>query len=96
MSSVHRIGISIAAIATASTIAGAFVVQGYVGGLQAQATAQAQADAAAQATATTPQIVYVNPVPTPAQVQAPVQPDPTQQIIHIVVPTRGDDGPGDN
>ena len=85
MNSIHRIGVTIAGLATVATVAGAFVVQGYVAGEQA-------AQAVAQATAPlTPRLVYVNPVPTP-------QPIPTAQppqVIHVVVGGFGDDGGSD-
>jgi hypothetical protein len=104
MNSIHRIGFTIASLATAATIAGAFVVQGYVAAQQAaqqqaQQTAQQQAMAlVAQASASpAPQLVYVKPLPTP-QVITPVQPtQPPQQVIHIIVPSAGgDDGGSDD
>lgn len=89
MNSIHRIGVTIAGLATVATLAGAFVVQGYVAAQQAEA--QATAQATVQATASpAPQVIYVNPVPTP-QTPAPVQQPP---VIHVVVPGFGDDGGG--
>jgi heme/copper-type cytochrome/quinol oxidase subunit 2 len=95
MSSIHRVGLAIAGIAAAVTVAGAFVVQGYVAAQQAQtqATAAATAAATAEAAATTlpTQIVYIKPAPTPV---AQATPAPVQQppVIHVVVPGFGDDG----
>lgn len=91
MSSIHRIGLTIASVAAVVTIAGAFVVQGFVAAEQAakQAAPQATVQATAQPTATqAPEIVYISPAaPTPTL--APVEPPP---VIHVVVPgPRGDD-----
>ncbi|MGD0018419.1 MAG: hypothetical protein ABSD62_04115 [Candidatus Limnocylindrales bacterium] len=82
MNSIHRIGVTIASFATVATVAGAFVIQGYVAGQQAeQAIAQVKAPM-------TPQLIYVNPVPTPQ----PPPPAQQPQVIHIVVAGYGDDG----
>ncbi len=88
MKSIHRVGVTIAGLATAATVAGAFVLQGYS---SAQAAAQQANAQAAQATSSlAPEIVYVRPVPTPqTQTQPPVEPPP---IIQIVPGTGDDDG----
>ena len=89
MNSIHRLGVTIAGLATVLTVAGAFVAQGYV------AAQQASAQATAQAAASAPQIVYINPVPT----APPAPPTPTpqpQQVIHVIVGGGGDDGGGND
>jgi hypothetical protein len=71
MNSIHRIGLTVAGVATALVVAGAFVVDGYTSAMATQN--QAAADAATQAPATDspspeplqPTIVYVRPAPTP-------------------------------
>lgn len=96
MNSIHRIGVTIAGLATVGTVAAAFVVQGYVTADQTahQPVAQASSTATPGATATLgPEIVYVNPIPSPAvvhitQTQPPVAAPP---VIHVVVPTVGGD-----
>ena len=45
MNSIHRLGVTIAGLATVLTVAGAFVAQGYVAAQQASAQATAQATA---------------------------------------------------
>jgi uncharacterized protein (UPF0333 family) len=82
MNSIHRVGVMVASMVTVATIAGAFVVQGYV-------TAE-QAAAAATTASRGPQIIYVAALPS-AATAAPVQP----QVIHVVVPGNGDDGGSD-
>jgi heme/copper-type cytochrome/quinol oxidase subunit 2 len=91
MSPIHRVGLTIAGIAAAVTVAGAFVVQGYVAAQQAQTQATAAATAEAAATTLPTQIVYIKPAPTPV---AQATPAPVQQppVIHVVVPGFGDDG----
>ena len=81
---IHRVGLTIAGLATAATIAGAFVADGYFGAQQAAATA-GSANAA-------PSVVYVRPAPLIA-----AAPQPTQQVITQIVPGGGEpgDGPGD-
>ena len=71
MNSIHRIALTIAGIATAVTVAGAFVVQGYVAAQQAQTQATAMATTAATTLPT--QIVYINPAPIPAASRGPLQ-----------------------
>lgn len=94
MSAIHRLGLTIASVAAVITVAGAFVVQGYVSAQQAakQAAPQAAIQSTAPPTAAqSPEIVYVTPpVPAaPAPTLAPVQPPP---VIHVVVPgPHGDD-----
>ncbi len=93
MNSIHRLGVTIAGLATVLTVAGAFVAQGYVAAQQA--SAQATAQATAQAAASAPQIVYINPMPT----APPAPPTPTpqpQQVIHVIVGGGGDDGGGND
>jgi hypothetical protein len=96
MNSIHRVGVTIAGVATAVVVAGAFVAQGYAAAQQAQQQATQAATAQALTGASTvPQIVYVNPQPTPQQtmLQATLPPPP---VIHVVVPGYGgDDGGSD-
>ena len=96
MNSIHRLGVTIAGLATVLTVAGAFVAQGYVAAQQASAQATAQATALAAASA--PQIVYINPMPTaPPAPPAPPTPAPQpQQVIHVIVGGGGDDGGGND
>ena len=87
MNSIHRLGLTIASVATVATVAGAFVVQGYVSAEQAAAQANAQvADQAAAAL--TPQIVYISPVALAATAPSAGSPP----VIHVIVPGGGDDG----
>jgi hypothetical protein len=93
MNSIHRMGVTVATVATFATVAGALVAQGYVAARQA--TVQAPATIAAPAATPTlgPEIVYVNPVPAPqvihvTQTQPPAAPPP---VVHVVVPTVGGD-----
>ena len=113
MSSIHKVGLFIAGLATVLAVAGAFVVQGYTTARQAAAAPPAVADVAVPTvtpspdpTATPtlpPQIVYVEPVPSPAVIHVtrpakpatttgtpastPAGPQPTPPVIHVVVPT---------
>jgi hypothetical protein len=104
MNSIHRIGLTIAGVATAAVISGAFVIQGYVGAQQAQAQATAQATAADTpgATATLPpQTIYVNPVPSPETIHVTQTAPPLTgkpPVIHVIVPSvgGGDDGGSDD
>jgi hypothetical protein len=93
MNSIHRLGVTIAGLATVLTVAGAFVAQGYVAAQQA--SAQATAEATAQAAASAPQIVYINPMPTAPPAPPTPSPEP-QQVIHVIVGGGGDDGGGDD
>jgi hypothetical protein len=104
MNSIHRVGLTIASVATVATIAGAFVMQGYVAAQQAAAQTAAAAPAqsisqpAADTATTAPQIVYITaqpPAATPAPIVASAQQQPA--IIHVVVPGPvGDDNGSDN
>ena len=102
MKSIHRIGLTIASLVAVVTVAGAFVVQGYVEAKQAAAQTAATQPAVqvspAPTAGQTPEIVYISP-PTPATpapdvaaVQPPaVQPAP---VIHVIVPSSGGDDEG--
>ena len=94
MNSIHRMGLTIAGVATALTVAGAFVAQGYSAAQQARAQSDSATTAVTIAATPTlpPQIFYVNPAPTPAAPPA-AQPAP---VIHVVVPGFGDDGGSDH
>jgi hypothetical protein len=112
MNSIHRIGVTIAGLATVATVGGAFVAQGYMTAQKAAADATAQtsaqtsatSDPTADPTATLdPEIIYVNPVPSPAviHVTKPARPVHTKApVVPVVVPTltpTGEPGePGDN
>jgi hypothetical protein len=98
MSSFHRIGATVAGLATVATVAGAFVAQGYVAAQQAaqQSAQQAAGQELVAQASSAPQVVYVRPMPSP-QVVTPPQPTlPPPPVIHIVVPSHGDDGGSDN
>lgn len=98
MSSIHRIGVTIAGLATAVVVAGVFVAQGYVAAQQAtpQETAQAAGRAAGGATLA-PETVYVNPAPTPPVIRVTQTSPPGQPpVVHVIVPSQGgDDGGSD-
>ena len=107
MNSIHRVGLTIATLATVATVAGSLVVQGYVSAEQAAAQAAAAPATVASATdSQAPLIVYVNPMPTtpPAvapAVQAvtpvdvlPAIPAQQPQVIHVIVPSTGGDDDG--
>lgn len=90
MNTIHRAGLTIAGLATAVVVAGAFVAQGYA------AAQQAIPSVAPVAAAPTlgPEIVYMNPAPTPALVRVTqtAQPGATPPVVHVIVPSKGDDG----
>ncbi len=100
MKSIHRIGLTIASLVAVVTVAGAFVVQGYVAAKQAaaQTTATQPAVQASPAAAQSPEIVYISPPTpaTPAPAVAAVQPPAVQPapVIHVIVPSRGGDDGG--
>jgi hypothetical protein len=104
MNSIHRLGVTIAGFATVLTVAGVFVVQGYLDAKQTVATPTVQASQIADPTTDAavslpPKTIYVNPLPTPQVIQATQPPAPAQQpqppVIHVVVPGfGGDDGGG--
>jgi cytoskeletal protein RodZ len=105
MKSIHRIGLTIASLVAVVTVAGAFVVQGYVAAQQAAAqatTVNPAVQAAPAPTATqVPEIVYISPPTpaTPAPAVAAVQPPAVQPapVIHVIVPSSGgDDGGSDD
>ena len=90
MNSIHRVGVTVAGLATVATIAGAFVAQGYLSAQQtaAQASAQAAALVAAAATATDTPQPPATPDPTadPTASVSPqiiyVNPAPTPKTVH--------------
>jgi hypothetical protein len=106
MNSIHRVGLTIATLATVATVAGSLVVQGYVSAEQAAAqAAAAPATVAAATDSQAPLIVYVNPMPTtPAVVPAvpavpavdalPAIPAQQPRVIHVIVPSTGGDDDG--
>jgi hypothetical protein len=103
MSSVHRVGLTIAGLATTVLVAGVFVIQGYVSAQQAAATASANTatpTAAPTATPTVePKTIYIDPVPTPSVISitqtAPPAANQKPPVVHVVVPaTGGDDAEG--
>jgi hypothetical protein len=97
MNSMHRLGVTIAGIATVATVAGAFVAQGYVAAQQTTIHATATSPALVAMAPLAPEIVYVNPLPSPqvihvTQTQPPAAPPP---VIHVIVPSsQGDDNGG--
>ena len=103
MNSIHRIGLTIAGVAEALTIAGALAVQGFATSLvaaqgQPAAAAQATADPTTGPTALDPQTIYVNPAPTPRIVTVIHTPKPTRRPVVPSVPNQGwgDDGGGND
>jgi hypothetical protein len=111
MNSIHRIGLTIAGVAGALTMAGALAIQGYASDqAAAQATPAQQAAAETQGatgptadpTALDPETVYVNPAPTPAVITVIQTAPPTRTrrqanppVIHIIVPGYGEGDGGD-
>jgi hypothetical protein len=100
MNSIHRLGVTIAGVATIATVAGAFVVQGYAAAQQTTSQATATIGTPAATASLGPEIVYVNPVQSPQVIHVTKTQPPAQQppAIHVVVPSvHGDDnGGGDN
>ena len=104
MNSISRLGVTIAGFATVLTVAGAFVVQGYMDAKDPALTPPVLASPVVDATpdptiSLAPKTVYVNPLPTPQVIQPTRPPAPPQAaqppVIHIVVPGfGGDDGGG--
>jgi hypothetical protein len=101
LSTIHRAGVTIAGLAAALTIAGAFVAQGYVAARQTapRSTGTIQATAAPINPAQQTETVYVNPVPSAPVIHvvqtAPAAANPP--VIHQIVAgggEHGDDGPG--
>jgi hypothetical protein len=102
MNSIHRIGVTIASLATVATLGGALVAQGYLAAQQAAAAATAQANAISNGmvdpTAVLgPETVYVNPASSPSVIRVTQTAPPVGNppVIHIVVPAPGGE-PGDN
>ena len=101
MSTIHRAGVTIAGLAAALTVGGAFVAQGYLGARQVVAAASPAAPTAAATTDPTlqPETVYVNPIPSASviHVTQTAPPAANPPVIHVVVAgPGGDDGPGDD
>jgi hypothetical protein len=102
MSSVHRVGLTIAGLATTVLIAAVFVVQGYVSAQQAAATASANAATPTPAPTATPTLeprtIYIDPVPTPSVISitqtAPPAARQKPPVVHVVVPSTGGDDDG--
>ena len=102
MNSIHRIGVTIAGLATVATLGGAFVAQGYLAAQQAAAASTAQANATSNSTADPsgalgPETIYVNPAPSAAVIHVTQTAPPVGKppVIHVVVPGPGGE-PGDN
>jgi len=104
MKSIHRVGLTIASLVSMALVSGVFVVQGYVAGEQTAAQAAVPPAAVATVPASlAPLIVYVNPAPTtppataavPAVAALPAVPAQQPQVIHVIVPSNGDDGGSD-
>ena len=92
MNSIHRAGLTIASLATAVVMAGAFVAQGYVAAKQAIPTLAPVTAAPTLG----PEIVYVNPASTPAviQVTQTAPPGTPPPAIHVIVPSTGGESEG--
>ena len=110
MNSIHRIGLTLAGVAGALTMAGALAIQGYASDqAAARATPAQQAAAKTQGTDPTvdptaldPETIYVNPALTPAVITvihtAPptrTRRQPNPPVIHIIVPGYGEGDGGD-
>ena len=96
MNQIHRIGLSVAGVAAALTVAGALVMDGYVtaGKDLAQATASQQ-----DPTAITTVEPAASPTPSVDPLTIYVRPAPavTPPVIHVIVPTpRGEGGGTDD
>ena len=93
MNQIHRIGLSVAGVAAALTVAGALVMDGYVtaGKDLAQVTASQQdptaittvEPAASPTPSVDPLTIYVRPAPAVAP-----------PVIHVIVPTPSGEGGG--
>ncbi len=94
MTSVRRLGVTVASVATVVAVAGVFAAQGYMSAQQGSVLGVAGA-----ADTASPQTVYVRPAPSAQviHVTQTVQPSGPPPVIHVIVPsTGGDDGPGDD
>ncbi len=92
MTSVRRLGVTVASVATVAAVAAVLVAQGYTSAQQAAAQSGA-------AGANSPQVVYVRPAPSAQviHVTQTMQPSGPPPVIHVIVPsTGGDDGAGDD
>jgi hypothetical protein len=98
LSTVHRAGVTIAGLAAALTIAGAFVAQGYVAAQNSapKPTDSAQTTAAPTDPAQQTETIYVNPVPSASVVHVvqTAPPAPNPPAIHVVVAGGGEPGEG--
>jgi len=104
MNSIHRIGLTIAGVAGALTIACALAVQGFATNLaaaqgrQPAAETQSASDPTSDPTALDPQTIYVNPAATPQIITVIHTPKPTRRPVVTSVPNQGwgDDGGNDD
>jgi hypothetical protein len=102
MISIHRLGLVAGGLAASLTVAGALVVQGYVGAQTPTYSPQIAADVQATDTPAVatmpPQTIYILPPatlpPTTQPQPTPVVPDPTPPVIHVIVPSTGEPGEG--
>jgi hypothetical protein len=99
MNSIHRLGMTIAAMVALLTIAGAVLIQGLTSGGVAQANAPEQPTSDPTATdspSLDPVVVYINPVPTPQVITVIHTPRPARRARAtpkiVVVPGTGGDG----
>ena len=107
--SIHRVGLALAAIAALVTVGGAYIADGYLSvhdvASARVATPAADPSAPPSATATLPpDVVYVRPAPSPKVIHVrKTAPPVAPKVVHVTVPTRGgesadgehDDGQGD-
>lgn len=103
MSTIHRAGVTIAGLAAALTVAGAFVAQGYVAAQHSapKSTDTVQTTAALTDPAAQTETIYVNPVPSASVVHVvqTAPPAANPPVVHVVVAgggESGDDGPSQN
>jgi hypothetical protein len=101
--SIHRVGLAVAAVVTVVTVAGMYVADGY---LSAQGAASSTAStptgnvsSSPSATGTVPpEVVYVRPAPPPKVIHVTkAAPPKAPQVIHVTVPTApGESGDREN
>lgn len=97
MNSTHRVGVTIATVVTAATVAAALGIRSYVAAQDAAAQAREQAlTAVPQAVDPTaslaPETIYVNPLPTPEVIHVTQTAPPARRVrVHAFVPG-SDDG----
>jgi hypothetical protein len=100
--SIHRVGLALAAIAALVTVGGAYIADGY---FSAQGPASVPVTTRADDTSGTPSptatlppdVVYVRPAPSPKVIHVrKVAPPVAPKVVHVTVPTKeGESGAGE-